>query len=804
MNRMYIPLITILILSLILLLNVQNISSNTIISAMDSKETIDTNKIIEEIVEKLDLDLNDPRVLYDLYYSGRVLRISRDVLKELEIMDKSVRDIVFGYFDGKYWHALPIRMYNERVESNLTTIYIIPQKIDRDTIVEIKLPSKQPILVDPREHIPEFARAANCRVITLLDKRVGKPIGYIYLFIGGSVRWGTAGLQLLSTYDYTTVNEYFEASEPPAILDYMNKLGYSEEIKYYIVSQIQNTTVELGVDLNYNVTWEEPIPDKGGGGGDDPYGYNLVEVRPQPLESMIREDYTFDFYNNDYSFKIHAVDPYRDIKWKVLRLTIVIGCTNTNTGDKDIVRTLTVKISCEGYEMEEELTLLGDKPNILHVQFTPSAYGVEIKEVQIDMAITPIVENEKWRFRIYPTFYINWHYDNIEGVRAKPLTIYPIVRAELHYGFNTNFKEAIHTIFMQPPPQLLSIPNPANKYVYMGLDVTTYAPDYVYPLYVRICIGGFVCKTATLWSSGYSEGLNIGMLREDIALLSLLYKAVPITVKTYTYQDIDYYTDIEVYIEVSEYSTTSALTRTMYYIKDEDRILFTSTREDDDRIWKEEIRFIRGTTVVTTTMEHLGVLQEKSYIITFSRETELTELPGDRDYKLSIDTRSPEEVLVCYDDYGYCDYIYNLGVEEAIIDILFPKYMDVRDITRAKAFKFKLEGVLPELPEIPPPMAIVLSKIPYINVATTAYDAFIWTYNMIAREEDSSLTITIDKDNDKITIHWKRGSFSGNEFEGEIYIDDVYMSEPKNGDIVINVEMRYSGRTVDYTFIAKT
>ena len=53
-----------------------------------------------------------------------------------------------------------MRIYDKVIWTNVATIYSLPERISKNTTIEIKLPSKYPVYVDPRKVVPEFARAS--------------------------------------------------------------------------------------------------------------------------------------------------------------------------------------------------------------------------------------------------------------------------------------------------------------------------------------------------------------------------------------------------------------------------------------------------------------------------------------------------------------------------------------------------------------------------------------------------------------------------------------------------------------------
>jgi len=175
-----IPLsITLVLIIALSLLYTAIIETSSIQKARDSIQSIeiDVDKIINDIIEKFNLNISDPMVRYSLYYSGRVLEFKGIDIPE--VLGLKPEDIVFAYYDGVYWYPLPMRIYDKVIWTNVTTIYSLPERISKNTTIEIKLPSRQPIIVDHTKILPQFARASECRLVKLVDKRYGDVVGVI-------------------------------------------------------------------------------------------------------------------------------------------------------------------------------------------------------------------------------------------------------------------------------------------------------------------------------------------------------------------------------------------------------------------------------------------------------------------------------------------------------------------------------------------------------------------------------------------------------------------------------------------------
>ena len=217
---------------------------------------VNIDNIINDVIKRLNLNISNPVIRYNLYYSGRVLRFKASDIHEL--IGISPRDILFGYYYNGTWRYLLMRVYNEKIVTNVTIIYMTPEKIDQDTIIEIKLPRYMPIEVDHTRIIPPFARGAKCAKLGLIDPRDGIKLGVMYLFIGGAVKIIEPGQ--ISGIRNIGINDAFTASQPSMLLDYMFKLKYDGDTIYYAFKTINNKPILLQRDLTWTLEWEPPVP----------------------------------------------------------------------------------------------------------------------------------------------------------------------------------------------------------------------------------------------------------------------------------------------------------------------------------------------------------------------------------------------------------------------------------------------------------------------------------------------------------------------------------------------------------------
>lgn len=192
---------------------------------------ININEVISEVIRDLRLSVANPQTYYDLYLSGRIIKIKASEIPFLVGQNPSC--IIFAAhsrYNG--WEILPLRIYERVIENNITRTYVIPKEISKDTIIEIKLPQTMPIWTDPYKNPPEFARGAlGVRELEIISKEEGLSLGIIYVFLdrpGGPMYWRTGELWMLNAVDYKSMQETFEAKYPPRLLDYLRILKYSE------------------------------------------------------------------------------------------------------------------------------------------------------------------------------------------------------------------------------------------------------------------------------------------------------------------------------------------------------------------------------------------------------------------------------------------------------------------------------------------------------------------------------------------------------------------------------------------------
>jgi len=802
-----IPLsITLVLIIALSLLYTTIIETSTIQKTRDSIQSIeiDVDKIINNIIEKFNLNISDPMVRYSLYYSGRVLEFRGSDIPD--IIGLEPEDIIFAYYDGAYWHPLPMRIYDKVIWTNVTTIYSLPERISENTTIEIKLPSKYPVYVDPRKVVPEFARASECRILKIVDKMHSMEIASIFLFIKGYVRWGLEGFQLLNSYDHTSIFETFESSEPPMLIEYMKKAGYDSKYIVNTLYTILEKPVKIGKDIDLIIEWEPPVPD--GGGSGPPY-INLIEIRPQPTSIMMKKDYTIKREAESHLIKLYIIDPsiQSSLKWRTLRLTIVIGLESNESDEPEypipietlseepVVRTLEIKLYNDdyGYSYTTTRYIVSDQVNIVTISYTPTPYGSTCKYMYLNISMIdiPSGSNEVWKFRIHPSVYITWfyeYYDSDNRVRESSLYLFNDLPEE-NGGVQSEFRFWIPSggsidkkIVYIPPIQGVSLIKP-----YSSINISLYvsiieADQNHYPLNVTINFGGIEEETITFYYQSTKQCI-LSIMVKDLALLSERYESIPITI-TVTSLSNDYISDGEVRIGISIVEPAKLWYRITYMLSSIDGtlefpcVLITSTREDSDDIWGEENNkwYAVSRLFAVHSSESGGIVYVKGLEYTLGLD-EFDELPEVAHYRLIImhggvtgiiDTGTSTEVLK------------EPLVDEATIYIFFPEGVNLNE-TIASPHGFKLSGDIPELPEIPLPLAIALSFIPYGKIASTAYAGFAWTINYIATESTNDVSVDIDRENRVITIHWVRGLFNSNDFNGVIKIEYVGLFTGSNG-----------------------
>ncbi len=247
-NKIHLPLFSIIVFAIVIIGIYYPVDPTT--NTKNSVDHIDIDAIINDVVNKLKLDRNNPEVIYELYYSGRILSFTGRDLPA--IIGLSPKNIVFAYYHNGSWYYLPMRIYDEKITTNVTIVYTLPKTISNETIFEVRMPRYPPLEVDYTKHPPPFARMSRCIELTLVEPQNDTVLGTLYLFIGGSVNTLSPGH--IYTIENYGINDEFTASEPSMLIDYMRKAGYDSKTIYEVTRTISGETIYVGNELLWRIT----------------------------------------------------------------------------------------------------------------------------------------------------------------------------------------------------------------------------------------------------------------------------------------------------------------------------------------------------------------------------------------------------------------------------------------------------------------------------------------------------------------------------------------------------------------------
>ncbi len=714
--------------------------------------------------------------LYYSEYSGRILRIYGDTIDSL--LGLKPLNIIVGAYDGSRWVKLPFRVYNGYVESNFSRVYIMPEKISYDTVIDVRLPGFKPVKADPYRVTPGFARASDGVVeLTLYDARSLLPVTYLYVFYSkGSeaVYWGSAQYQYLYTVDYLDGNDPFESRFMPAVYRLYKQQG-GADLAQIVRDAVDNVIdVKLGGKVKVSVTLHDnPLPDGGGG-----LGYSLVELRPQPTLSLLNKDVNLTYARNSYHFDLYTIDPGSPstVKWKYVR--IVVDAFREE-GSGDVVRELVLDIDNGGSVSSHPVYAYGGGfyPNKVIVDYMLSPYGSREPVIPVDIALNGLEPGELWRISVTVTVYIMWSDMPVDSLREKPVEYTLMDNAIVEMSVNSNRLTDSRIVYLKPLT-MLSTPGIVQE-AQSILMVSSQAHPTLYPITVSLSLAGVDSCTVTLYD--YSDVEYCTLSTTMAGLLSLFSKLdpIPLTIEIQASNRPSTTETIEIYIDTQQPLTFTS--RMMYRVYssegvEQDTYLLTSTRHDLDEKWlTDRSYYIAGRGVYNAIHSinrgTIAIQNIESILSWQTGETGLTNL------KLTFASGGiPEPVIEC-NSWG----CYTLtGDKLTSLDItlhlngfnLVDGYTDYS----AKVLGASTGSILDV--EIPPPLAAVLSKIGYMRKFIHQVQTAIWAINLIKQLTSDEFNVDIDHSNDLVIIHWEKGLFSpGRWINMEVYLYNVYIQE---------------------------
>jgi hypothetical protein len=462
----------------------------------------------------------------------------------------------------------------------------------------------------------------------------------------------------------------------------------------------------------------------------------------------------------------------------------------------------------------------GDKVNVITLSYTPSAYGTDCKYLYITLSITNIPSNsdEEWYVRIIPTVFIIWDTQYLNEL-LKPIRIDILPKSSFQVMLTDNLRSTSRILYL-PSLELVSMPNPDDtSYTQIKVTITS-APLSVFPLLVTISIGGIVWDSEIFHDVYEDKYFDIWPMNKEIISMSSYQEGIPVSIEVESLSDKDIgYSTIK--LELSLVEPLIVYTKPMYMIHDgayNDVFLFTATRPSNDPKWGQSLYFKRGEDIFLYGKESFETSPPKIYVkninMIFSKNEEINVggSEGYRYYQLAINTSSVDHYWVQFDDASR--EIVNAQLDYVVLKIKLLDSLVLLPTTTISTYKFYLNSPLPELPEIPPPLALLLGVISrlvpifkFIGEAISSYEVIKYCYDYIRMESCDKISIIKDYQDNTIIIKWDHGAFSHGDFAGLIYIDHVYNSSQQipNSRIkfIIEYKIRDTGVTITYDYVVR-
>ncbi|MEB3778881.1 MAG: hypothetical protein GSR85_01415 [Desulfurococcales archaeon] len=716
--------------------------------------------------------------LYYTGYSGRVLRMYGDVIGDL--LGLNPLYIIVGAYDGSGWVKLPFRVYDEYMGNNFSIVYTMPERISRDTVIDVRLPGFKPVKVDPYKITPSFARASDGVVeLSIYDVKRSSPVAYLYIFYserGRATYWNSAHYQYLYTVDYLESNDPFESQFMPAVYQLYKQQGYTDGDLARIVRDAIGEVIDVKLRGDVRITAtlnSNPLPDGGGG-----LGYNLIELRPQPTLNMLNEDVSLTYSSNTYSFNLYTIDPNSPstVKWKYARIVLDLY---REEGSGDVVRELVLDINNGDSVTSHPVYAYGDSlyMNKIVVDYMLSPYGSREPAIPISVTLNDLIYGEKWRATITVTTYIIWGDIPVNSLREKPVEYTLIDDTSIEFSVNSYRLIDERTVYLKPLI-IISAPD-VDQGVQTTLAISSQASQTIYPITLSISLAGIDSCTVTLYD--YNDIGYCTLSTTRAGLLSLFSKLDPIPL-TFEIQASNYPSATEtVTIFIDTQQPLTFKSRMMYRVYssegvDQDTHLLTSTRYDLDNKWLiDRSYYIIGRGVYNSIYSiNRGTIAIQNMESLLSWQTGET---GSTNLKLTFVSGGPPESVTECNSWG-CYTI--TGEKLTGLDILvslngFDLVNGYTDYS-AKILGSSTGDIIDV--EVPPPLAAVLAKVGYIRKFVSQIQTAIWVINLIKQLTSDDFNVNIDYNNDSVSIHWEKGLFSpGKWISMDVYLYNVYIEE---------------------------
>ena len=715
--------------------------------------------------------------LYYAEYSGRVLRIYGDTVDGLLGLDPL--HIVVGAYDGSRWVKLPFRAYDRYVESNFSRVYIMPERISRGTVIDVRLPGFKPMKVDPYKVTPGFARASDGVVeLSLYDARSPSPVAYLYVFFssgGKAAYWGSAQYQHLYTVDYLGSNDPFESTFMPAVYWLYKQQGARVDL-VRVVRDAVNDVIDVKLRSTVRVSatlYSIPLPDGGGG-----LGYSLIELRPQPTLSLLNKDVNLTYARDTYYFNLSTIDPGSPstVKWKYVRIVVDVY---REEGSGDVVRELVLDINNGSSVSSHPVYAYGGRfyPNKVIMDYMLSPYGSREPVIPVGITLNGLEPGEMWRITVTVTVYIMWGDMPTDSLREKPVEYTLADDAIIELSVNSDRLTDSRTVYLKPLTILST--SSVGEEAQSLLAISSQAHPALYPLTVSLSLAGVDSCTVTLYDYNDIGYCTLSITRAGLLSLFSKLDPVPLTIEIQASNNPSTTETVAIYIDTQQPLTFTS--RMMYRVYNsegvgQDAYLLTSTRYDLDGKWITDRSYyiagrgmynaIHGVNRGTIALQNI-----ESILSWQTGETGFTNL------KLTLASGGiPEPVIEC----GPSGCYTLTGEKLTSLDVIvFLNGFDLVDGYTDYSAKIlgASTGSIINL-EIPPPLAAVLSKIGYIRKFISQVQTAIWAINLIKQLMSDEFNVDIDYSNNIVSIHWEKGLFSpGRWINMEVYLYNVYIQQ---------------------------
>ncbi len=541
-----------------------------------------SKKIFKEIISSEYYRLiRNPQLLYKIIYSGRYISIKvGNKLKEL--IGEETRYIhVLAYNDLTGWFEVPVRIYDDCYFLGPLKYYVVPEKITQNTRIEIKLPLTQPTIKTTLyksdiEKIRKYARGSKGYfLVTLTDKKLGKPVAVLYVFYGSHIPnkfiidTSIDTINALNYYDIEYFPYFIKAYHNIIITKAKHYIIDNKHIRDLIFAIIKDPLDQSFYSLSIN-RFLIPIPDGGIISFHTIIEHNNIVPQVFPAKTLTSKKKSIEFTVEPYDTKTnYPVDLCEEFKIKIYLI-------NNDLYD---LRERTVKIYINDKLYKTYTVILAGTITITKY-FVSSPLKIKIE--------IPDITDDKWNITVSTIAYLNFY--NVEYSKInKPMRVYIFkdlsgknnyLRMIIPYGSNsTEIVWPIPNPFMQIG--VLSY-TPSNT---IEINIKIYSPGN-YPTKFKIMLGNKVLAQDEFTGTYYEK-----TFRKTISTPEELYKyieepvPIPLVLKLETPQLVE--DDQEYLVKISMNPTyLKFYARPMTYIKTGNNVyIYTSSIGDNDPRW---------------------------------------------------------------------------------------------------------------------------------------------------------------------------------------------------------------------------